>query len=237
MRRYSVYTHKVNDGQSFLNKKEFESRFGSEDAKAFLGQIIKSFREVQECRSRGAFYSGLRFCFSELDTMGKFYKGEVSTSNTAENTIAFMRSYLGEANRRYKKLSGLIIDMYRHGLMHTHMIKNVKLDDGKILGWELQDNDDSDKHLQVEKRAHGGNLVINVNRLIEDSIEAINLYQSKLDRNKNLLNRFKKGYFGMAVAVEQPTKNQNKKTNQKLKLTMKEYSYDGIQLLKKEMSK
>ena len=136
---YSIYTHKANGQQLFLNKKESFSRFDLKDAKSFLKQIKDSFREVNEYRLRGAFYSGLRYCFAEIDMLGKFYKGEISTQNTAENSIAFIKRYMGSVNNRYKKLAGLIIDMYRHGLMHTHMTKTIVLKnkkDKKILGWE-----------------------------------------------------------------------------------------------------
>lgn len=177
---YSVYTHKANDQQLLLNKKEFFSQFDVVDAEAFLKQIKDSFWEANRCRPRGAFYSGLRYCFSEIDMLGKFLKGEFGSQNTAENSINFMKRYMSSINKRYKKLAGLIIDMYRHGLMHTHMTKLVKLGNGKILGWELQDTDSNSQHLTLKSVDHGYNLVINVYQFIEDFLKGLDNYEKDL---------------------------------------------------------
>jgi len=232
---HSVYSHKSNGRQLFLNKKDFFTSFNVDDAKTFLKQIKESFWEVDKCRPRGAFYSALRYCFAEIDMLGKFYKGEVSTKNTAENSIAFMKRYMGSVNKRYKKLAGLIIDMYRHGLMHTHMTKMVHLKNGKLLGWELQDSDFINEHLKLKSANHGYNLVINVHQFIKDFLESLDKYEEDLKNKSNYLNKFKKGYFGMAVTFGEPNKGMSRRRRGRQTLIMKSYSYDSLQFLKREM--
>ena len=234
---YSIYTHKANGQQLSLNKKAFFSSFDINDAKAFLKQIKESFWEVDKCRPRGAFYSALRYCFAEIDMLGKFYKGEVSTKNTAENSIAFMKRYMGSVNERYKKLAGLIIDMYRHGLMHTHMTKIVQLDNGKLLGWELQDYDHGNEHLKLKTADHGYNLVINVYQFIKDFLESLDRYEKDLVNSTYYLNKFKKGYFGMAVAFSEPNQGVPRRIRNRRRqaLTMRSYSYESLKFLKREM--
>ena len=62
------------------------------------------------------------------------------------------------------------------------------------------------------------------------------MYEKDLEKNTYLLTKFKKGYFGMAVAFSEPLFNQqNRRRVQRTNFIMKDYSREGIDFLKTEM--
>jgi len=134
MRRIWVCQGDYGRGKDYrwMSVAEFNRSFTVEQAVAYLGQIEKVLRkEALDNSEEGYFYTVLRHVFAEIDGFGKLYCGVFREANTTENAIAFGTEYLGRVSRRYRNSYGLLVDMYRHGLAHTHLTKCVKFRDAR----------------------------------------------------------------------------------------------------------
>jgi hypothetical protein len=150
---------------------------------------------------------------------------------------------LGRLDDRYRDLFGLLIDMYRHGLAHTHLTKTIKFRDRNnkwiVLGWALTDEDSHvRRHLTVQRRdARFFSLWIHVPLFVKHTLRAINLYRSDLQRagvRSRLFARFKQGYIGTAAVFQEPSPPGSSgkhppKSKSKIRLILNRYSEPGIQ--------
>src|SRR5262249_55341397 len=190
----------------WMSVAEFNRSFAVEHAAAYVGQVRKILRgEALDYSEKSHFYRGLRNVFAEIDGMGKLFRGERGTRNTAENGVAFGVDYLGRVNPRYKELYGLIIDMYRHGLAHTHVAKCIRFRDARnrwiTVGWAMTDmKGHRSRHLTIEqKEARYFRLWLHVPQLVEDTLKSLAEYRSDLQKagaKSPLFRRFKVGYIG-----------------------------------------
>jgi hypothetical protein len=136
---------------------EFERTFSVRQAVGFLSQVAITLRqEALDLTEAGRFYTGLRHVFAEIDGLGKFYAGEHGTKDTVENAVGFGKEYLGRSDPRYRDLYGLLVDMYRHGLAHTHLTKSFRIRDSAnrwiVVGWAMTDEAaHRSQHLTVER--------------------------------------------------------------------------------------
>jgi hypothetical protein len=253
MRRIWVYQGDLEWGKDFnwMSVAEFERSFSIEQAVGFLGQIEKTLRrEALDHSEGGFFYTGFRHVFAEIDGLGKLYVGERGTHNTVENAIAFAREFLGRVDTRYRDLYGLLVDMYRHGLAHTHLTKTFRFrglaNRWITVGWAITDGKaHNERHLTVEqKEARFCRLWLHVPTLVKDTLKAIKEYQSDLEKEgsgSTLFRRFKVGYIGTAAVFQEPATpspagKPPKKRPRKQPLTLKQYSADGLAWLQNEIS-
>ena len=137
----------------WLPKIAFRKKFSVNQAVAYLRRIRGTLKhEAQDARKPSCFYTGIRNTFAELDGLGKLFVGEYAQTNSARNAIVFGEKYLGRINRDYRKLFGLVYDLYRHGLAHGHLIRIAKYRDGKnwiYVGWAM--TEDTANHLALRK--------------------------------------------------------------------------------------
>jgi hypothetical protein len=253
MRRIWVYQGDLGWGKDFkwMSVAEFERTFSIGQAAGFLGQIEKTLRnEALDRSERGLFYTGFRHVFAEIDGLGKLYVGERGTQNTVENAIAFAREFLGRVNPRYRDLYGLLVDMYRHGLAHTHLTKSFRFRDSAkrwiTTGWAITDGKaHRNRHLTVEQReARFFRLWLHVPKLVHDTLKAIKEYRSDLEKEgvaSTPFRRFKVGYIGTAAVFQEPVApspagKPPKKRPRKHALTLKQYSAEGLAWLQHEIS-
>jgi hypothetical protein len=252
MRRIWVPTGKQGWGKDFkwMSVAEFNRSFSVTKALAFLDQVKATLRKEATNLPQGAYYTGLRHVFAEIDGLGKLYRGERGPQNTAENAIAFGTGYLGRVNQLYRDLFGLLVDMYRHGLAHTHLSKSIKFRGARnrwiTVGWAITD-DPSHRplHLTLQRwEPRYFALWLHVPQLVEDTLQAINSYGADLvneGETSLLFARFKKGYIGTAsVFQEAPPPSTSTKPRPKRKpqarLTLKHYSKPGVTWIRDQIS-
>ena len=253
MRKIWVYQGEHGWGKDFkwLSIAEFELTFSTEQATGFLGEIEKTLREEARDRTEGGFfYTGLRHVFAEIDGLGKLYAGERGTKNTADNAIQFANDYLGRVDKRYRVLYGLLVDMYRHGLAHTHLTKSVKFRNRAnrwvTIGWAMTDEKAHRHwHLSIEQvEARFYRIWLHVPKLVDDTLKAITAFRSDLQkkgRRSSLFKQFKVGYIGTAAVFEEPASpsgaaKPTKKSTRKQPLLLKHYSAEGLAWIQKEIT-
>jgi len=149
------------------------------------------------------FFALLRILFPTITFLGTLYKGK----DYSTNAIAFMNRYLGRVNPKYRKVSDIIYNVYRHGLMHTQMPKMVKIGT-RLTGWSITYN--TSDHLRV--RTLGTNALISIcpQRLYEDLLRAIEFFITDIN-NARLqgvrMRYFKQGFVSMAEVFTEKDKS------------------------------
>jgi hypothetical protein len=194
----------------WLSQGEFRRRFAVQNAVGYLEQVRGTLAsEARDKRSSGCFYTGLRHAFAEIEGLGKLYRGEFSSRNTAVNAIRFGRDYLGRVNSDYKNAFGLLFDMYRHGLAHTHLARTVRYRKGRtwhFIGWAI--TEERTDHLAFNRgiRSRYLRLVVSIPQLVDDTIAAIDLFIEDLQGRgpaSRLFQRFRKGYAGTCLCLRE----------------------------------
>jgi len=229
-----IYMHTGRDGVfEWVSKTAFQQRFKVLNAIAYLKQVRHSLqKEALRERASGHFYTGVRHAFAEIDGLGKFYLGEEGKRNTTANAIAFGENYLGRVDERYKELFGLLYDLYRHSLIHTHMARNVRFQVKRRwyrLFWDLTES--TSDHLELVlrgKRVYS--LVLSVPRFVRDTVSALDSYIDDLKTVRpasKLFARFRRGYYGTAVAFRD-----SQRPN---KLCLSGHSISGMTWIKNEV--
>ena len=160
MRRIWVYQGDFGWGKDFrwTSLTEFRRSFSVQQAVGYLGAIQHALRrDAKEGYREGQFNISLRHAFAEIDGVAKLYCGERGKRDTAQHAVEFGEKYLGRVNPRYRELFGLVFNMYRHGLAHTHLTMCVRFRGGRhrwvTLGWGMSDDDcHRNRHLTIERR-------------------------------------------------------------------------------------
>jgi hypothetical protein len=145
---------------------------------------------------------------------------------------------------------GLLLDMFRHGLAHTHLTKSVRLRNAKgtwiTLTWGLNDNPgDVHRHLSIQRVERSRfRLWFHVPTFAAHTLAAIDLYCDDLiqpGEGAKLLQRFKAGYLGTAAVSLAPDaykpkgKGKGKKQKEDRLLPMANYSLNGINWIRGEI--
>lgn len=224
---------------AWVSKKRFLREFDVHLAIGFLKTIQDRISRERGRRSTD-FYCAIRHVFAELDGLGKLYMGEEGPENTTKNAVEYGKKYLGQVDRRYRNIYGLLYDLYRHGLMHTGLIKTVRFANKTnrlcFLKWGLRS--EYPKHLLVERLPRSSknsyHLWISVPQFRVDAVKSVDAYIADLrscSRRSRLFIRFRRGYFGTAVAFrEHPAAPVSKK-----KLQLKSYSTSGMDWVKDQL--
>jgi hypothetical protein len=264
MRRIWVYQGSFGWGKDFkwMSVAEFKRSFTTKQAAGFLEEIKKTLvHAARDFSEDGDFYTAIRHTFAEVDGLGKLYCGEYGKDNTAKNAIAFASEYLGQVDGRYKELFGLLVDMYRHGLAHTHLTKCIRFRGSQkrwvTLGWAITDTDSHrQRHLTVEQvERHFCRLWVHTPCLVENTIKAIDIYSADLlaqgAQSQRLFAKFKRGYIGTASVFREPAmraqprrakkgKSQRRTAKKKKKrqqpLTLHQYAKKGIAWVRNEIA-
>lgn len=253
MRRIWVYQGELGWGKDFkwMSVAEFNRTFSIDQAAGFLAQIENTLRkEARDLTERGFFYTGLRHVFAEVDGLGKLYVGERGTKNTVENAISFATEYLGRVDRRYRDAYGLLVDMYRHGLAHTHLTKSIRFrgpTPGWVtVGWALTDEKaHRRRHLTVERReTRFFRIWLHVPKFVDHTLKAIKEFRLDLRKegqHSSLFRQFKHGYIGTAGVFQEPAPpspagKPSKKGTRKQPLILKLYSANGVTWIRNVIS-
>lgn len=122
---------------------------------------------------------------------GKRDKRKWSGSSCA---VWWMKKYLGSKNPRYKKLSGLLYDMFRHGAVHRRQPKIYLYNLYKGFGWEIQKAKNKDLHLQVKS---GKWFELSLDQLVDDLELGIDKFYSDLESSDVLRKKFSNAYEHM----------------------------------------
>jgi hypothetical protein len=164
--------------------------------------IRKPLEEIIDPLSKGeAIDAGLSMdvmmvlVFIHIDLMGYLYTADPSPHNSSKNAVKFLREYLGRIDARYKEVGGLLYHMLRHGWIHKHIPKRLRMSDGTILDFLYSFNMDREQHLRKTAEIEGTTrLHISVSLLYNDLLSALDLFAEDVQHNQELSDVFKKAF-------------------------------------------
>jgi len=87
-------------------------------------------------------FPALLFCFSVIDMLGALSSGKASKeSETTTNSKSYMKAYMKYVDSANKddpewKIK-VLLDVYRHKLVHLAGPKPVTFYEGKVMGWRI----------------------------------------------------------------------------------------------------
>jgi hypothetical protein len=228
----------------WITKTQFTKTFAPALAVAYLARVRDSLVREATGLPEGNFYTGIRHAFAEIDGLGKLLRGNYGPEDNAGNVIAFGTTYLAQIDERYEPLIGLLIDMFRHGLAHTHLTKTVRFRIGgrqrAHLRWGMNDTpSQEDQHLTIqESRNQIYRLWIHVPQFVGDTVKALDRYSSDLGNSTSrsrLFTRFRRAYLGTAGAHLEPPPPAAPRTRRTVSATSSPalqlhwYARDGLQ--------
>jgi len=212
MNKVYAYDVSSNNFRVFQSPDEWKQQMTCEGARNYLVYhllesleneffpAIEAFHEDSYRTGVGkGFFSLLRMIFPAITFLGTLYK----RTDTSTNAISFMRDYMGQVNKKYKHISDLIYNVYRHGLMHSYMPKVLEIDK-KFVGWEITYNDDN--HLRISKSKNDVKISLSPNRFFQDLLKALVRYISDFDdpkKKEQLLKNFTEGFMIMSEVLNE----------------------------------
>jgi len=124
-------------------------------SRVFIKERINSLeKDVQDCLLENnspiqyAPFPALLYCFSTIDLLGSLIEGDASRkADTTNNSKKYMRWFMNYTIEQ----TNLLIDIFRHKLVHLAQPKPVYTDNqGKKVTW-IYHHDDVEKHLKIEE--------------------------------------------------------------------------------------
>ena len=142
---------------------------------------------------------------SKIDYLSKhFVLGE---NNQTKRMVRFLRDYLGYS----PKASEIGVQFFRHNLMHTSTLAEIKDEDGKTYLWLLHHGDSDDLPRDQHMMLNGGKLDAGVFYFVDDLISAIPKLLRVFEGDSNIRNEWK--------AVEK-----------EMRIFKKYYTHDGTEI-------
>lgn len=145
-------------------------------------------------RYKTGFHSIPRQIFCYIDFLGALVYGKNSTNNS----VRYINKYLGLINPRYKEVSEIIYEMWRHGTVHEYDPK-VLIEGKNRLGWLSgfsSKKKDKRAHLTCYKKTINNEeyffLNLNMNQFVSDLYNSIDKLVDKLMQDDVLQNRLQK---------------------------------------------
>jgi hypothetical protein len=179
-------------------------------AEKFLKERLDSlWSDVNKCLSSGCAFPALLYCFSVVDLMGALScgyatDGSHSRGNFKEYMIKFMKNGSTTPRERYtNEQADLLLEIYRHKIVHLAQPKLVVEKDSRLIGWRFEISSTS-HHLALEcgpktlirtiltpKQIYYDHVfVISISQLACDIIESVN-------ESKGYLQKLRSGYKSM----------------------------------------
>jgi hypothetical protein len=120
--------------------------------------------------------------------------------NQSKSAVEFIRKYMGQVDKRYTELGGLLYNLLRHGYAHRACSKRVKLDVGAILDFEYGFGE---KHLVINRTLDSLLLRISLPTFCNDLLRAIDLYAEDVNKGSSLCHKFEVAFQGLREAEEE----------------------------------
>ncbi len=145
---------------------------------------LQAFEKASERNNNLAgCYSLLRILFPLIDHMGQLGKGKSGDHSLALKN--YIKIYLGKINPLYSDCSGLIVKMYRHGLLHQLQPNKIK-HRNSIIEWKIGYREKG-HHLVCEKEGfRKRRLHFDIEQFAKDFLKSITVFEDVLRKDKNL---------------------------------------------------
>lgn len=167
------------------------------DLRNSIDQDIKPLlKDKNEQQTIGGYFAIVVIVFTLIEYLGRLRYGNQTRKNGTRDATKWMRKYMGKCNNRYVDISGLLVDMFRHGTVHIREPQQYLYAVNLGFGWKLTKNEDQQDHLKILK---GKYLVISLNQLVQDLEKAIDLYWDDLNNSDQIEEIFRNTYHELKM--------------------------------------
>lgn len=133
-------------------------------------------------------YGYMMACFSHIDLLSAYWKGDLSTKNQTERMVGFMERYM----KKDREACSLAVKVWRHKLMHTAAPRRVRhrssgLEYRWLLHW--REHLPVSQHFSLTAYDDGKKLSLGLIYLIEDLERAQEGYFQELGGSEELKER------------------------------------------------
>ncbi len=152
---------------------------------------INCFEEKSRTNNNQAgCYSLIRIIFPLIDHTAQLVGG--SLYKTSRLLKGYICDYMGKINKRYKISAGLLVYMYRHGLLHQLQPKRIVYEN-MFVDWILYYREEDYCHLDCKKESDRNiRLYFDIEQFANDFLISLDIYEGKLKIDKNLRDNFSK---------------------------------------------
>lgn len=145
------------------------------------------------------FWTIPRMIFPEIDGLGRLRFGRRSYSGSSKDAVNFMREYF--PRKEYKKISGFLYNVFRHGLLHSHYPKEMIIY-GRNRGWSvsLKLLGTRSMHFKFFSISEKKDLILDAEEFYKDFLSAIDGYIQDFDnpdKEAELIANFNVAYCEM----------------------------------------
>ncbi|MDD4013502.1 MAG: hypothetical protein PHW14_04875 [Candidatus Omnitrophica bacterium] len=129
-----------------------------------------------------------RMIFPLIDHVAQLVRGRKGDNGNA--LTQYIRNNMGEVNELYKRSAGMIVFIYRHGLLHQIQPKRIE-HNGSIVEWNIFYREEGSSHLSVKSEGEKKKrLYFDVENFASDFLESIERLEVQLKNDKKLRDNF-----------------------------------------------
>jgi hypothetical protein len=180
---------------------EFASKFIVDDRLTSLeNDIIRCVPKAQDKLETpcNAPFPAILYCFAIIDLLGALYMGNALGGDTTRNSKQYMIDFIRYPRDKVK----LLLQIYRHKIVHLSQPKSTIKYKDKILTWQHNENDPQ-KHLSIDPIS--GDLdVYGIRKVHGDAIFIVSIWKLKDDIRESVI----KSPFGYLYRLKNEPKLQ-----------------------------
>lgn len=149
----------------------------------------------------GGYFAVPVLVFTLIEYLGRLRYGYIKEGVSRRNkwsgsncAIWWIKRYMGASNKRYRKLGGLIYDMFRHGTVHSRQPKQYLFNLYKGFGWEIRKGDRQEWNLGVRL---GRWFELSLDQLVSNLETGVDLFWADLESSSIIRSKFSNAYRTM----------------------------------------
>ncbi len=163
--------------------------------------MLNSFHKASsKNNNRAGCYSLLRVIFPLIDHMGQLRLGEVGNHSIAMKQ--YIIDYMGKVKSGYQNCAGLLVKIYRHGLVHKSQPNRIK-HKNSIVEWDLYYRENYCCHLICKKEGkRKRRFYFNIEQFAKDFVQSVGIYEKELKNNKTLKINYNRALKEMSKPID-----------------------------------
>ncbi len=156
----------------------------------------------------GGYFAVPLLALTLIEYLGRLRYGCTKEGDGSKYAQLWIKKYMARSNIRYKKIGGLIYDMFRHGTVHKREPKQYLFTKNSGMGWIIVKGERQLEHLTLP---NGRTLLFSLDQMIIDLENAIEYFYSDLESSQIIRTKFSNSYKKLRKPQWVPWLNRRKR--------------------------